>query len=497
MQLLVAKYLYNWSHNSASTKDDKNSISSDGSALAQSIAAAGSRAPDHPLIEIASRGSLTLENAGALQMGFWVPNRVYANTKFLTPLRKEVSQLQRSNQSPLLHPVVQEFKDWVTSHSIYRMWVHSMIEQANTFIASLDRTTKAQIEADGDTLWISDHDEFFNVISAIIQTSPSFNNTIQCGCPLSGFLAIGMGTQAGVSLFHDTLFNSQFGKVLNAWNSYLQSSESLDKLDITEPEKAGSWISKAAFEAGVWEDMEYDPTQPGYGFDSWNSFFTRPFATGVRPFPGDATNAVNVGCETAPWAYVQSTDEESEFWIKDDQYSLIDTFGGRREIASQFVGGPAYQGYLSATHYHRWHSPLDGRLILSWVEPGTYYAQRPNQGQNPGTWEGTGSQTYLPHVATRAIFIFRHAKCGYVAMVCIGMVEVSTCVINKEWIVKPGDKPKTISRGVEIGHFEYGGSTHMLLFEKGKVVVEDWAKSPASADAVRMGTVIATALGSE
>ncbi|ETS84944.1 hypothetical protein PFICI_02969 [Pestalotiopsis fici W106-1] len=495
VQIVIAKYLLPWTNTSLSTTLNDDPTSNNGQTLAQSVAA-GAPPPAQPPIETTGRGLLTLENAGALQMGFWVPNRVYAHVKFLAPLRTQVSKLYESKQLKDLHPVVADFKEWVTSHSVYRMWVRAMVEQANTFIATLDRVTKDQIKKDGDTLWISNYDEIFNIMNAIIQTSPAFNNTVQVGCPMSGFLAVGMGTQAGVALFHDATFNGQFQKVLNAWNAFLKSPKSLDKLDITNPEKPGSWISKEAFKAGVWDDIQYDPTQPGYGFDSWNSFFTRPFAPGVRSFDGNGTNVVNVGCETTPWAYVQSADQECNFWIKDGQYSLIDLFASKSDIASLFVGGPVYQGFLSAVHYHRWHCPIDGQLVLSWVEPGTYFAQRPNQGQNPGLWEGMGSQTYIPHVATRAIFIFKHPKCGHVAMVCIGMVEVSTCIIEKDWIVKPGDDPKPISRGTEIGHFEFGGSTHMLLFEKDKVTLEDWAKGPPSVDVVRMGSVIASALGS-
>jgi phosphatidylserine decarboxylase len=55
--------------------------------------------------------------------------------------------------------------------------------------------------------------------------------------------------------------------------------------------------------------------------------------------------------------------------------------------------------------------------------------------------------------------------CGYVALICIGMVEVSTCVIEPPYIVEEGDNPINITRGSEIGHFEFGGSTHMMVFQ--------------------------------
>lgn len=448
-------------------------------------------------IESTGRGHLTLDNAGPIQMGFWVPNRVWATAKFLVPLRDLIAQKKAAGTLAPLTLAVAEFKNWIISHSVYRMWLNSMIEEANAYVKSLDEKTRKQIKADGDVLWIAGFDEFFETLNEIITTSPSFNNTAQVGTPLNGFLAVAMATDAGLALFHDTLFNSQFRTVLDAWNTFLKSAPSLDKLDICHPEKPGSWISKAAWEAGVWTDMECDPTKQGYGFDSWNSFFIRRFVPGARRFQGDPRTQIDIGCETTPWQYANNIALETEFWAKDVNYSLLDLFGGRLSLARQFEGGQIYQGFLSATHYHRWNAPLDGEIVRSWVEPGTYFAQRPWQGEDQGTWEGTQSQPYLGHVAARAVFIFRHEECGYVALICIGMVEVSTCVIESPYLVSDGATPVKITRGTEIGHFEFGGSTHMMIFQRDRVTLEDWARHAVEnqnqSKPTPMGTVIATA----
>jgi len=450
-------------------------------------------------IEGTKDARLTLENAGPIQMGFWVPNRVWATAKFLVPLRDLIAAKKKAGTLTPMRPEIEEFKTWVTRNSVYRMWVNSMIEQANAYVLTLDETTKEQIkDQDGDALWIKGYDSFFEILNEIITTSPSFNATAQVGTPMNAFLAVSMGTEAGVALFHDTTFNLQFKKVLDTWNTFLKSGDSLDKLDIDDPEKEGSWISQAAWEAGVWTQMECDPEQPGYGFDSWNSFFIRKFVPGARPFQGDPRTQIDIGCETTPWQYENDLSFETDFWIKDVNYSLLDLFAGREQWARPFEGGQAYQGFLSATHYHRWNAPLDGTIVRSWVQPGTYFAQRPGQGEGEGTWEGTESQPYLGHVAARAIFIFEHPLCGYVALICIGMVEVSTCVIEPQFIVDEGAEPVSITRGTEIGHFEFGGSTHMMIFQRDRVLLEEWAVNAVlhqnDPQPTAMGSVIATAL---
>lgn len=451
-------------------------------------------------MEGAGSNLLTLEKAGPVQMGFWVPNRVWATAKFLVPLRNSIAAKKEAGTLTPMRPEVLELKAWVTTHSVYRMWVMSMIDQANAFVLTLDRETREEIkDQDGDVLWIQGYDSLFETLNEIITTSPSFNTTAMVGTPMNGLLAVSMATDAGLALFHDTTFNLHFKEVLDAWNTFLKSSESLDKLDIDDPEKEGSWISQAAWKAGVWDQMEHDASEPGYGFDSWNSFFLRKFVPGARPFQGDPKIHVDIGCETTPWQYENDVALETDFWIKDVDYSLLDLFGGREQWAKLFEGGQIYQGFLSATHYHRWNAPLDGTIVRSWVEPGTYFAQRPGQGEDVGTWEGTESQPYLGHVAARAIFIFEHEACGYVALICIGMVEVSTCVIEPRYLVGEDSEPVRITRGTEIGHFEFGGSTHMMVFQRDRVRLADWAVNAVHHQGdpkpTPLGSIIATATG--
>ncbi len=442
---------------------------------------------------------LNVITAGPVQMGFWVPNRVWATAKFLRPLRDFITAKKDAGTLTPLRQEVLDLKHWVSQHAVYRMWVCSMIDQANAFVTMLDEPTLQAIEdQDGDALWIKNFDSLFEILNEIITTSPAFNETLMVGTPMNGLLCVAMATQAGVALFHDSAFNCEFRKVLDAWNSFLKSSESLDKLDIEDPEKPGSWISAEAWKVGVWDQIECDPTQPGYGFDSWNAFFIRKFVPNARPFLGKSASDVNIGCETTPWQYEDNVKLKTDFWIKDCNYSLLDIFAGQREWARLFEGGQAYQGFLAATHYHRWHAPIDGLIVRSWVQPGTYCAQRPGQGEDTGAWEGTELQPYLPHVAARAIFVFKHEVFGYIALVCVGMVEVSTCFIEPEFIVQEGGEPVKVSRGTDIGHFEFGGSTHMMIFQRGRVTLSDWAlnaeqhrKDPRP---MPMGSIIATAL---
>lgn len=64
-------------------------------------------------------------------------------------------------------------------------------------------------------------------------------------------------------------------------------------------------------------------------------------------------------------------------------------------------------------------------------------------------------------VATRKVIVIKakNSLIGTIAIIYIGMAEVSGCIET----VKIG---QTVKKGQEIGYFEFGGSSHAIIFEK-------------------------------
>jgi phosphatidylserine decarboxylase len=76
---------------------------------------------------------------------------------------------------------------------------------------------------------------------------------------------------------------------------------------------------------------------------------------------------------------------------------------------------------------------------------------------------------------------------GTVACVFVGMAEISSCVI------KVNEKQK-VNKGDEIGYFQYGGSTHCLIFQRG--VIRSWVPKPPfdfNTPPIKLNRQIATA----
>lgn len=132
-------------------------------------------------------------------------------------------------------------------------------------------------------------------------------------------------------------------------------------------------------------------------------------------------------------------------------------------FAAQFVGGTVWQAFLSALNYHRWASPVNGKVIKVVLIPGTYYAESPAMGfvnpQGPDPAAPNLSQSFITSVAARALIFIQadNPNIGLMCFIAVGMAEVSTCEVT----VKPGD---VIKKGQEIGMFHFGGSTLCLVF---------------------------------
>ena len=218
------------------------------------------------------------------------------------------------------------------------------------------------------------------------------------------------------------------------------------------------------------QDFEHDVDDEFWGFDSWNDFFTRALRDGARPVAAPQDPAVIVSpCEATPYAMASGVQRADRFWIKSQPYSLHDMLAGDDSV-DQFVGGTVYQAYLSATNYHRWHSPVSGTVVRAFTADGTFYSEADAEGDD--AFEPQNSQGYLAHVATRSIFVIDadNPAVGRLAVVQVGMADVSSCVIN------PGIVPgHHLAKGDELGRFQFGGSTYCLVLRPG--VVADFALS--------------------
>ncbi|MFW5497865.1 MULTISPECIES: phosphatidylserine decarboxylase family protein [unclassified Maridesulfovibrio] len=361
------------------------------------------------------------------------------------------SQHPVSNDAPQLIPVVQEFKDLIENDPELLMLFTQMFEM-------VPDKPKFKNDPAGNPQ-IRDYNQMLLKLSDISQQAPEFNTTGLVGFPINAVLNWPMGTSAGTNAFLDSRVNMQLKKILNQWAVFLGSPDSRYVLS-KDPKKG--WFGRDAQKAmpGFEKDFVCDPGKPYHGFKSWDDFFTRQFREGRRPVASPKNDAVIANaCESAPFNLAENVKMRDKFWIKGQPYSLYHMLDGD-PLAPQFEGGTIYQAFLSALSYHRWHSPVSGKIVKTKLIDGSYYAQSPTAGFDPAS--PNKSQGYITQVAARALIFIEadNPDIGLMAVMFVGMAEVS----SNEITVYEGQH---INKGDQLGMFHFGGSTHVLIFRPG------------------------------
>jgi phosphatidylserine decarboxylase len=359
----------------------------------------------------------------------------------------------------VLHPVITEFHELIDTDPVVRLYLNQMIAQVPNSKPYRRRHLQSV-------------PQLLRLINEVLTMAPEFGDNA-VSLPLGAILDWAMGTPAGFAAFRDPRINAMLKRILTAWCEFLSGADSLYVLN----DSPSGWKSAEAQKAVGIEQFEHDPADEYWGFTSWNDFFTRRFKEGARPVASRDDDTVIVSaCESTPYRISTDVQRQDRFWIKSQPYSLEDMLANDDSV-DQFVGGTVFQAFLSATNYHRWHSPVAGTIVRAFRQQGTYYSEADSEGTD--AVDPTNSQSYLAHVATRAIVLIEadDPVIGLVAFVAVGMSEVSSCNI-----LSTMTPAYHVAKGEEIGYFQFGGSTHCLVFRPGVIADFTLAAIPQPQD---------------
>jgi phosphatidylserine decarboxylase len=383
------------------------------------------------------------ETVDSKRSGGWLPGQ----DDLESWLEGHQERVEARGEQVVLHSVVEEFREVIRTDPVVRMYLSQMIEQVPN--------TKPY-----RTRHLESVEQMLRLVNELLTMAPEFGESSMVATPLNAILDWPMGTPAGFAAFRDPRVNAMLKKILDVWCEFLSSGDSLYVLNDSP---TGWKCAEAQRKVGM-DQYEHDPEDQHWGYNSWNDFFTRRFKDGERPVasPGDDKVIVSA-CESTPYGISTDVQRQDRFWIKSQPYSLHDMLANDESV-DQFVGGTVYQAFLSAINYHRWHSPVAGTVVRAFVQEGTYFSEADSEGKD--ATEPRNSQSYMTHVAARAIILIEadDPVIGLMAFVPVGMSEVSSCMIDSK--ITPGYH---LSKGEELGYFQYGGSTHCLVFRPGAI----------------------------
>ena len=237
----------------------------------------------------------------------------------------------------------------------------------------------------------------------------------------------------------------------NAWGTFLSTKESWNddyfKLQFKDDifGMNNGWYSKE----NIWS--------------SYNEFFSRHLISkDVRPIG----NAELVSpADSAPAGFWR-IDENG--YVKDDVrikthkvYEINNILGFDSKYKNRFNGGTLTHTFLNVFDYHRYHFPIDGKIVEMKKIKGVN-AVGGHTSYDPETKLYTldCDDTSWQIIETRDSIIL-DTKFGLVAILPIGMSQICSC--NFEENLKIGDY---VEKGDPLGYFLFGGSDIVMLFEK-------------------------------
>lgn len=189
---------------------------------------------------------------------------------------------------------------------------------------------------------------------------------------------------------------------------------------------------------------DYIPTR----YKSFNDFFTRPIKPKRRPIEPDA-NLLASPCDGRVSVYPIT--DNLVMHIKNSDYS-VKSLLRNREIAEEFRGGWCVILRLTVDDYHRYCYPDDGYKTDDMFIPGLLHTVSPIAMEH--------ASIYAENQRVYTLIDTEHF--GLLAQVEIGAIGVGR-VVNF-------DDEGPVKKGAEKGMFEFGGSTIVLLLQKGHFI---------------------------
>lgn len=213
--------------------------------------------------------------------------------------------------------------------------------------------------------------------------------------------------------------------------------------------------------------------RPLSDYDSLDAFFARRLRAGARPLDPDPLALLSPA--DGRTLVFPSVAADERLRVKRSEVTPIELLGNAA-LANRFHRGAVVIVRLAPADYHRFHFPAAGRAGPSRPVDGPLHSVHPIA-------LGGGAPSFKNK---RAVCVLESESFGPLALIEVGAMVVGT--------IEQTYRPGPVARGEEKGTFHFGGSTVVLLAERGRLRLdEDLVQNSAEGveTYVRMGTRIA------
>lgn len=186
-------------------------------------------------------------------------------------------------------------------------------------------------------------------------------------------------------------------------------------------------------------------------FTSYNDFFCRQIKSEKRPFDMDEDALVSP-CDGK--LTVCPVSDGAHFQIKGGDYTA-ESLLQNEALAEKYSGGILLLIRLSVDDYHRYCYAADGEKSDNVRIAGKYHTVNPAAAEKRTIYKEN----------TREYSVLSTDRFGDILMMEVGAMMVGR-IVNLHGA-------KSVRRGEEKGHFEFGGSTVILMLEKDRVLIDE------------------------
>jgi phosphatidylserine decarboxylase len=193
-----------------------------------------------------------------------------------------------------------------------------------------------------------------------------------------------------------------------------------------------------------------DYVVPDRGYKTFNEFFYRKLKPGKRVIDQDPCSIISPA--DSKLLVIPEINTRAHFFIKSCKFNL-EKFLQDQDLASEFARGTLLLFRLAPENYHRFHFPFDCVTSAQKVIKGKF------ESVNPIVYE-SGVQPLTEN--ERHLIILDSEKFGRVLFVPVGAMLVGK-------VIETYDPNEYHKKGDEVGYFAFGGSSIVMLFQKGVI----------------------------
>lgn len=205
---------------------------------------------------------------------------------------------------------------------------------------------------------------------------------------------------------------------------------------------------------------------PANGYQSFNQFFTRSLKPNKRPVARADDNSVIVSPVDGMINWIKiDLKADSALPIKGKMTLSLNQMLDRSKFANKFIDGTALSLILLPINYHHFHSPVSGKLVESKENVGhVLFGSQLMDFLMTGSTDFSVFENYK-----HGYFIIKTKQYGYVAVIPVGLETVGSVIFENRVKNIYSGKEVMVAKGEKLGHFAYGGSMVILLFEKNRM----------------------------